>query len=302
MESISVVETPTQSIWRDYLELCKPRVVALMLLTAMIGMLLAAPIPTFIPWQIFVFGSLGIALSAGSGAILNHIVDRHLDTIMRRTHDRPIAAGRITPLQALSFAAVLGITGLALLLQFVNPLTAVLTLFALIGYALIYTVFLKRATPQNIVIGGLAGAAPPLLGWTAVTGSVDYMGLLLVLIIFVWTPPHFWALAIYRHEEYAKANIPMLPVTHGIAFTKLSVMLYTLLLMGVSLLPFVVDMSGIIYLIGVTLLNLGFIYWAIRLIKSDDPSVALRTFHYSIFYLMLLFVVLLMDHYLPILT
>jgi protoheme IX farnesyltransferase len=299
MES-SAVEASTQNVWRDYLELCKPRVVALMLLTAIIGMLLAVPTLVFIPWQIFIFGSLGIALSASSGAILNHIVDRHIDTLMHRTVDRPIAAGRITPRQALGFAAVLGITGLALLLQFVNFLTAALTLFALIGYALIYTVFLKRATPQNIVIGGLAGAAPPLLGWTAVTGSIDYMGLLLVLIIFVWTPPHFWALAIYRHEEYAKANIPMLPVTHGIAFTKLSVLLYTLLLTGVSLLPFVVDMSGIIYLIGVMLLNFGFIYWAIRLIKSNDLSVALRTFYYSIFYLMLLFVVLLVDHYLPI--
>jgi protoheme IX farnesyltransferase len=302
MESISVAKTTSQSIWRDYLELCKPRVVALMLLTAMVGMLLAVPTPAFIPWQIFIFGSLGIALSASSGAILNHIVDRQIDTVMRRTHDRPIAAGRVSPRQALSFAALLGITGLSLLLQFVNVLTAVLTLFALIGYALIYTVFLKRATPQNIVIGGLAGAAPPLLGWTAVTGSMDYMGLLLVLIIFVWTPPHFWALAIYRHEEYAKANIPMLPVTHGIRFTKLSVLLYTLLLTGVSLLPFVVDMSGVIYLIGVMALDAGFIYWAVKLVKSNDLSVAFSTFHYSIFYLMLLFVVLLVDHYVPILT
>jgi protoheme IX farnesyltransferase len=302
MASISVAKTSTQSLWRDYLELCKPRVVALMLLTAIIGMLLAVPTPGYISWQIFVFASLGIALSASSGAILNHIVDRRIDTIMRRTHDRPIAAGRITPRQAIGFAAVLGITGMTLLLYFVNLLTAMLTLFALIGYAMIYTVFLKRATPQNIVIGGLAGAMPPLLGWTAVTGSVDYMGLLLVLIIFVWTPPHFWSLAIYRHEEYAKADIPMLPVTHGIKFTQLNVLLYTLLLTGVTLLPFVVDMSGLIYLIGIMLLNGGFIYWAIKLFKSNNLQVALRTFHYSIFYLMLLFVVLLLDHYLPILT
>lgn len=286
--------------WRDYFELCKPRVVALMLLTAIVGMLLAAP--GWVPWQVLLFGTLGIALGASSGAILNHLVDRHIDAKMQRTQRRPIAEGRVSPQRAIIFAVILGLASMSVLIYWINPLTAVLTLIALIGYAVIYTVFLKHATPQNIVIGGLAGAMPPLLGWTAVTGQLDYSAWLLVLIIFAWTPPHFWALAIYRHEDYAKAKIPMLPVTHGIPFTKLSVMLYTLLLVAATLLPFVVDMSGLIYLVGAIILNLGFIYYAYRLMRSPNPKIALSTFRYSIIYLMLLFIVLLIDHYIPILT
>ncbi len=293
-------ETITTSLWRDYFELCKPRVVMLMLLTAIVGMLLATP--DWVSWQVLLFGTLGIALGASSGAVLNHLVDRHIDAKMKRTQRRPIAEGRISPIHALAFAVILGFISMVILITYVNALTAILTLFALIGYAIIYTVFLKRATPQNIVIGGLAGAMPPLLGWTAVTGQLDYGALLLVLIIFAWTPPHFWALAIYRHEDYAKANIPMLPVTHGIPFTKLQVMLYTLLLVAVTLLPFVVDMCGMIYFVGAVLLDLGFVYHAYRLLRSPEPKMAMKTFNYSILYLMLLFILLLVDHYIPILT
>ncbi len=286
--------------WRAYYELCKPRVVALMLLTAIVGMLLATE--DLVPWRIFVFGIIGIALAASSGATFNHLADKRIDAIMHRTKARPIPSGQVSPRSAIIFASILGILGLILLVVFVNTLTAILAFITLVGYALIYTVFLKRATPQNIVIGGLAGAAPPLLGWTAVTGQLDYGGLLLVLIIFVWTPPHFWALAIYRREEYAKVNIPMLPVTHGVPFTKVSIILYTCLLTAATLLPFVIDMCGLIYLIGALLLDAGFLYWAIRLKMSDDERVAFKTFRYSIFYLMMLFIVLLVDHYLPILT
>ncbi len=282
-------------LWRAYYELCKPRVVALMLITAVVGMLLASP--TMVDWKILLFGNLGIGLTASAGAAINHLFDRHVDALMRRTHLRPLPTQKISPAMASLFAATLAVVGLTLLFVFVNVLTAWLTLFSMIGYALIYTVFLKRATPQNIVIGGLAGAAPPLLGWTAVTGQLDYGGLLLLLIIFVWTPPHFWALAIYRVEDYSKALIPMLPVTHGVPFTKLNVLLYTCLLMAVSLLPFVVGMSGWIYLVGALILGAGFLYWAIRLKYSDDPKVAMQTFRYSIIYLMVLFVVLLVDHY-----
>lgn len=281
--------------WRAYYELCKPRVVALMLITTVVGMLLATPY--FVPWQILLFGNIGIGLAAGAGAVVNHLVDRRIDAVMRRTQHRPLPSGKVSPVVALVFAAVLAGAGLSLLLIFVNVLTAVLTFLSLVGYALIYTVFLKRATPQNIVIGGLAGAAPPLLGWTAVTGHLDYGALLLVLIIFTWTPPHFWALAIYRVEDYKKANIPMLPVTHGIAFTKLNILLYTCLLFAISLLPFVVAMSGWIYLIGALMLSGRFLYWAIKLKYSEDPQVAMKTFRFSIIYLMLLFVVLLLDHY-----
>ncbi len=281
--------------WRAYYELCKPRVVALMLITTIVGMLLAKPgMP---PWPILIFGNLGIGLTAAAGAVINHLVDRRIDAVMYRTQGRPLPSGKISPHIAVIFAVLLATLGLGLLVTFVNLLTAVLTLFSLVGYALIYTVFLKRATPQNIVIGGLAGAMPPLLGWTAVTGHLDYGGLLLVLIIFVWTPPHFWALAIYRVEEYAKAHIPMLPVTHGIAFTKLNILLYTWLLVAVTMLPFAVGMSGVIYLIGALLLGGGFLYWAIRLKYSNNPKVAMKTFSYSIIYLMLLFVLLLVDHY-----
>jgi len=285
----------TTSIWKDYLELCKPRVVMLMLITAVVGMFLASP--GLVSWQILLFGTAGIALAASAGAVLNHLADRHIDAVMRRTQRRPIASGRITSRQALVFAFILGLAGMSLLIYWINVLTAALTFFTLIGYAVVYTIFLKHATPQNIVIGGLAGAMPPLLGWTAVTGQIDYDGLLLVLIIFAWTPPHFWALAIYRHEDYAKANVPMLPVTHGIPYTKLNVVLYTFILTAVSLLPFVVEMSGLIYLGGVILLDLGFLYWAFKLYFSKDLRVGWQTFNYSIIYLGLLFLLLLIDHY-----
>lgn len=281
--------------WRAYYELCKPRVVALMLLTTLVGMLLATPSP--FPWANCLLGLIGIGLTAASGAVLNHTADYRIDAEMGRTRNRPIPVGKVTLKNALWFAVFLGVVGLGILSIFVNVLTAVLTLFSLVGYAFIYTIFLKHATPQNIVIGGLAGAAPPLLGWTAITGEVTYQALLLVLIIFVWTPPHFWALAIYRYEDYAKANVPMMPVTYGIPFTKLNILLYTYLLFGISLLPFVVEMSGLIYLVCTIILGIGFIYWATRLKHSDDRQVAIKTFNYSIIYLMVLFVVLLVDHY-----
>lgn len=281
--------------WRDYLELCKPRVVALMLLTVIVGMYLAAP--GWIALSTLLTSLVGIGFCASSAAAINHLVDKRIDAIMARTKQRPIAMGRVSVKQALYFATVLAILGLAILILFVNTLTALLTFGTLIGYAGIYTGYLKRATPQNIVIGGLAGAAPPLLGWTAVTNQLDPHALLLVLIIFTWTPPHFWALAIYRIEEYKHAEIPMLPVTHGVAFTKLNVLLYTILLFVVTTLPFVVGMSGWLYLIGSSLLGLRFLYWAISLYRSERPTIAMRTFRFSIVYLMMLFVFLLIDHY-----
>jgi len=281
--------------WRDYLELTKPRVVALMILTSVIGMLLATPgVPG---WQVLLYGNLGIALLAGAAAVVNHVVDQKIDTIMARTRKRPVATGKISPLDAIVFAALLASVGMVILIWQVNHLTAWLTLASLVGYAGVYTLYLKRATPQNITIGGLAGAMPPLLGWTAVTGQVDGHALLLVLIIFAWTPPHFWALAIHRKEEYAKAGIPMLPVTHGNKYTELHILLYTLILLAVSLLPFVTGMSGVIYLAGALILGLRFLHYAIRLLRGDDRRVALATFKYSITYLMALFVVLLVDHY-----
>lgn len=282
--------------WRDYLELCKPRVVMLMLLTVVVGMYLASP--GWVNLFLLTTSLAGIGLSAASAAAINHLVDRHIDSIMVRTRKRPIAGGRLSVSQALVFAIIIGVTGLALLLFFVNTLTAILTFVTLIGYAGIYTGYLKRATSQNIVIGGLAGAAPPLLGWTAVTNQLDPQALLLVLIIFTWTPPHFWALAIYRFEEYQNAQIPMLPVTHGIQFTKLSVYLYTILLIVVTLLPFIVGMSGWLYLFGALILGGRFTYWAHKLYTSDKAVIAMQTFRFSIIYLMLLFVFLLIDHYL----
>jgi len=239
-----------------------------------------------------------IGLCAGSAAAINHLVDRRIDSIMSRTKNRPVAHGRISVTQALWFAIILGVFGLAVLTYFVNTLTAILTFITIIGYAGIYTGYLKRATPQNIVIGGLAGAAPPLLGWTAVSNQLDPQALLLVLIIFTWTPPHFWALAIYRFEDYKHAEIPMLPVTHGIYYTKLNVLLYTVLLLVVSILPFAVGMSGWTYLIGALLLGIRFLYWAFILYRSEQAIIAMRTFRFSIIYLMLLFVFLLVDHYL----
>jgi protoheme IX farnesyltransferase len=282
--------------WRDYLELTKPNVVALMILTSLIGMFLA--VPGMVPLDVLIFGTLGLALCAGSAATVNHLVDRQIDTKMARTFNRPVATGRVAPINAILFAAILGLSGMGILLIFVNPLTAWLTLASLLGYAVVYTLFLKRATPQNIVIGGLAGAAPPLLGWTAVTGDIHGYGLLLVLIIFAWTPPHFWALAVHRKEEYAKAKVPMLPVTHGDKYTRLHILLYTLILLAVSLMPFVTHMSGWLYLLGALVLGFGFLYWAIVLYIGKKPDAGMDTFKYSIIYLMALFVVMLVDHYL----
>jgi len=286
----------SRASWRDYYELTKPRVVMLMILTSVIGMLLA--VPGMVPLDILVLGNLGIALCAGSAAAVNHLVDRHIDIKMARTSNRPVARGRVEPHKALLFALVLGGIGMSILLVFVNALTAWLTLVSLLGYAVVYTMFLKRATPQNIVIGGLAGAAPPLLGWTAVTGDLHGHGLLLVLIIFAWTPPHFWALAVHRREDYARADIPMLPVTHGVAYTKLHILLYTFILFAVSLLPFATAMLGWLYLLGAVVLGLGFVYWAVEMLRDRNPNAGMETFKYSIIYLMALFCIMLLDHYL----
>lgn len=294
MNTVATTAVKTAT-WKDYLQLCKPRVVLLMILTSAVGMCLASQ--GSFPWQALLFGNLGIALAASSAAAINHLLETHLDQLMQRTQRRPIVQGKVSIKSAVLFAAILGVLSMVILTAFVNALTALLTFATLIGYAGVYTLYLKHATPQNIVIGGLAGAAPPLLGWVAVTGHIDPPSLLLVLIIFAWTPPHFWALAIHRVKDYAKANIPMLPNTHGIRYTKLNILFYTLLLTAVSLLPFVINMSGWIYLVGTILLNIGFIYWAIRLLISKNPTIPFRTFKYSIIYLMLLFALLLIDHY-----
>jgi protoheme IX farnesyltransferase len=288
--------TSAQVTWRDYKELTKPNVVLLMILTAAIGMFMA--VPGMVPLDILVFGNLGIALCAASAATINHLVDRRIDRQMARTSMRPVAQGRVGTRQAALFAAVIGGLGMAILFFQVNALTAWLTVASLLGYAVVYTMFLKRATPQNIVIGGLAGAAPPLLGWTAVTGQVGGHGLLLALIIFAWTPPHFWALAIHRREEYAAVNIPMLPVTHGVAFTKLHILLYTVIMFLITLLPFATRLSGPLYLLGAVVLGAGFLYWAIELIRDRNPNAPMETFRYSIIYLMALFMIMLVDHYL----
>jgi protoheme IX farnesyltransferase len=293
---MAMAEKADQVTWRDYKELTKPNVVLLMILTAAIGMFMA--VPGMVPLQILVMGNLGIALCAGAAATVNHLVDQRIDRKMSRTHKRPVAQGRVKPLQAAAFAAIIGTLGMAILLIWVNALTAWLTFASLLGYAVVYTMFLKRATPQNIVIGGLAGAAPPLLGWTAVTGEVGGHGLLLALIIFAWTPPHFWALAIHRREEYAAVDIPMLPVTHGVAFTKLHILLYTVIMFLITLLPFVTRMSGPLYLLGAVVLGGGFLYWAIELLRDKNPNAPMETFRYSIIYLMALFIVMLIEHYL----
>jgi protoheme IX farnesyltransferase len=280
----------------SYLELCKPRVVALMVFTAIVGMLLASP--GLVPWQPLLFGTLGIALAACSAAAINHVLDRRIDAQMRRTRHRPLPTGSMSEMHALTFAILLGISSMIVLVGLVNVLTALLTFFSLIGYAIVYTVFLKHATPQNIVIGGAAGAAPPVLGWTAVTGGVDAHALLLFLIIFTWTPPHFWALAIARRDEYAKVGVPMLPVTHGEAFTRLHILYYTILLVLVTLLPYLTGMSGWLYLAGAIGLGGGFLYYAVALLRSPALELPMRTFAYSITYLTALFAFLLADHYL----
>jgi len=282
--------------WRDYLEMTKPRVVLLMLLCALAGMFLA--VPGMVPLDALCFGLLGIGLVAGSAAVINHIADAEIDARMARTRRRPVATGRVGTWQGLIFSAVTGVLGMAVLYFLVNPLTAWLNLASWVGYGLIYTLFLKRATPQNIVIGGLFGAAPPLFGWTAVTGTVEPGALLLVLIIFAWTPPHFWALALERKEEYASVDVPMLPVTHGDAYTRLHILLYTLIMFAVTLLPFAIGMSGFIYLASAIGLGAVFLYWAVALLRNRNPRAAMETFRYSIVYLMLLFIALLVDHYL----
>ena len=280
---------------KNYYELCKPNVVLMMLITALVGSLLASK--TLAPLSLIAFAMLGIALCASSAAAINQIIDRKTDANMNRTENRPIPQGEVSPVNASIFAFILGSLGAAILVIYVNTLTALLTLASLIGYAFVYTIYLKRATPQNIVIGGLAGAAPPLLGWTAVTNSIDPNSLLLVLIIFAWTPPHFWALAIHRKDDYAKENIPMLPVTHGVQFTKLQIILYTIILILVSLLPFVVMMSGILYFISALILGVIFLYYAVRLYFEEDNASAFPTFVYSIYYIFFIFAALLIDHF-----
>lgn len=281
--------------WRDYRELTKPGVVALMILTSVIGMCMA--VPGWVPLDALILGNLGIALCAGAAAAVNHVVDQQIDQRMARTRNRPLAKGRVSNRSAIIFATALAVAGMAILLIWINAITAWLTLASLVGYAFIYTLFLKRATPQNIVIGGLAGAAPPLLGWTAVTGEVHGHALLLVLIIFAWTPPHFWALAIHRREEYALVDIPMLPVTHGVRFTQLHILLYTIIMFLITLLPFATRMSSWLYLAGAVVLGLRFLYWSIEILREKNEKAPILTFKYSITYLMLLFLVMLVDHY-----
>lgn len=288
--------TPRTSLFHQYLELTKPKVVALLVFTAIVGMLLATP--ALPPWNALIFGTLGIGLASASAAAINHLLDRRIDAIMARTAHRPLPSGQLGGRQVLVFALALGVLAMAILVLFVNVLTAVLTFASLIGYAVIYTLYLKRATPQNIVIGGAAGAAPPVLGWTAVTGEIHGHALLLFLIVFVWTPPHFWALALYRREDYARADIPMLPVIYGEQFTRLHVLLYTVLLLIVTILPWLTGMSGLFYLGGALVLGAGFLYYAVRLLNPPNEQFAMQTFAYSIVYLMALFAFLLIDHYL----
>jgi protoheme IX farnesyltransferase len=282
----------------DFLKLCKLKVVALIMLTAIVGMYMATE--ALPPIMLVVIASIGIALASCSAAVFNHVVDQRIDTIMKRTKNRPMPEGKVNTQQAVIFGVIIGIIGLGVLAIWVNVLTAALTFFALIGYAVVYTMYLKRATPQNIVIGGAAGAAPPVLGWTSITNQVELDALLLFLIIFIWTPPHFWALAIHRHAEYSKVDVPMLPVTHGRSFTRLQILLYTIILFIVTLVPYLVGMSGLIYLLGAVALGIGFLYYAVEMMrKPEDDKLPMKTFAYSINYLMVLFVILLADHYFP---
>jgi len=285
----------SSATWRDYYELGKPRVVFLIVFTAFVGMLLA--VPGLPPLNALLFGNLGIALAATSAAAINHVLDRRFDREMKRTEGRPIPLGHVTERQALSYATALGVLAMVLLIACVNVLTAILTFASLIGYAIVYTVWLKHATPQNIVIGGAAGAAPPVLGWAAVTNTVDPNALLLFLIIFVWTPPHFWALAIARRDDYAKVGIPMLPVVYGVEFTRLHILLYTILLLLVTILPYLTGMAGLLYLAAAVILGGIFIYYALQLKFRPTEQLPMRTFGFSITYLSLLFAMLLVDHY-----
>ncbi len=281
--------------WRAYYQLTKPKVILLLLLTAIVGMCLAIPgIPKM---NLLIWGSIGIGLLSSAGAVFNHCIDHNIDVKMARTKRRPIPQGKVSLTQAVVFGVVLSVVGVLVLWLLVNPLTAVLTFISMLGYAVVYTLWLKRATPQNIVIGGIAGAAPPLLGWTTMTGQLDGNALLLVMIIFTWTPPHFWALAIARVDDYKKTGLPMLPVTHGIEFTKTMILLYTVLLMAVGLLPFLTGMSGWLYFIGSCLINWGFFYVAWQLKFTPEKRSPMAVFKYSITHLMLLFIILLIDHY-----
>jgi protoheme IX farnesyltransferase len=281
--------------WRDFLELTKPRVSLLIVFTAVVGMVLASP--GLVPLPALLFGTVGIALASGSAAAFNHVLDRRIDQQMARTRRRPLPTGHLQMRPAIVFAALLGLLSMLILWLLVNPLTATLTFCSLIGYAMVYTMWLKRATPQNIVIGGAAGAAPPVLGWAAVTNTIDPHALLLFLIIFTWTPPHFWALAIARRDDYAKVGIPMLPVTHGIPYTRLQIVLYTILLVLTTLLPYLTGMSGFIYLGVAIALNARFLYYVLALQRGLRPELPMRTFRFSITYLMLLFAALILDHY-----
>ncbi|MBS0570321.1 MAG: protoheme IX farnesyltransferase [Proteobacteria bacterium] len=284
-----------RAIAYQYLELTKPRIVALLVFCAVIGMFLA--VPGLPPWRALVFGTLGIWLASSSAAAFNQLIDRRIDKLMSRTAHRPLATGQLTSIQVFVFATAIGLLSMAILICWVNALTAALTFAGLIGYAVVYTAFLKRATPQNIVIGGVAGAIPPVLGWTAVTNQLDPYALLLCLIIFVWTPPHFWALAIFRRDDYSRAQVPMLPVTHGVEYTRWHVLFYTVLLVIVTVLPYLTGMSGLFYLGGALVLGAGFLYYAVKLLNPPDERFAMRVFSYSIVYLMALFAFMLVDHY-----
>ena len=292
----------TSSRFAQFLALTKPRVVSLIVFCAVIGMFLAVPFGALDMRfaMLALAATAGIALVAGSAAAINCLVERKIDAVMARTRGRPLPRGELTPLQTLVFAAAVGGGGLALLYHAVNPLTMWLTLATFVGYAIVYTVVLKPMTPQNIVIGGASGAMPPVLGWVAVTGDISFQALLLFLIIFAWTPPHFWALALYRKHEYAKAGVPMLPVTHGDKFTRLHVLLYTVILVAVTLLPFATRMSGVIYLAAAVMLDAVFLYYAVRIYRDYSDRLAQTTFRYSILYLTLLFAALLIDHYVAI--
>jgi protoheme IX farnesyltransferase len=292
---MSTTTLQTAAEWRDYFELTKPKVVTLIIFTAVVGMFLAVP-----DWpgaSALLFGTLGIGLAASSADVINHVLDARIDAQMSRTHARPLPQGKLSAVQALTFAAVLCVISMSILAFLVNPLTAVLTFASLIGYAIIYTVYLKRSTPQNIVVGGAAGAAPPVLGWAAVTGEIHADALLLFLIVFVWTPPHFWSLAIAKRDDYAKVSIPMLPVTHGVKLTQLFILLYTILLVLITVLPYSSGMSGVIYLTTALTLGAIFLSYAIRLRKDTGTELPMRVFRYSINYLMILFAALLVDHY-----
>ncbi|MCC5864521.1 MAG: protoheme IX farnesyltransferase [Wenzhouxiangella sp.] len=287
----------TGSRIRTFLALCKLKVVSLIVFTAVVGMFLS--VPGMVPLDVLVFGSLGIGMAASSAAAINHLLDARADEVMVRTRNRPLPTGQLGRRQVLLFALILAVLSMIILVAFTNSLTAILTFASLIGYAIVYTAWLKRATPQNIVIGGAAGAAPPVLGWVAVTGDIHAHALILFLIIFVWTPPHFWALAIYRRHDYAAADVPMMPVTHGVEFTRWQILFYSIILVLVTLLPWLTGMSGLVYLAGASVLNIGFLGYAIAMLKPRNEQIAMKMFSYSVLYLMMLFAFLLLDHYLP---